>query len=70
MPISDAQKRASRKYDQKAYDKVLVLFKKGEKEKIKAVAQMENKSINGYITGLIMKDVSEKLVNDEEKIPE
>lgn len=69
MPVSEAHKRATRKYDQKAYDKVLVLFKKGEKEQIKEAAQMEKKSINGYITSVVMKDVSEKLT-DCGKVPE
>ena len=66
MPISEAHKRATRKYDKKTYDKILVLFKKGEKEQIRTVAQKENKSVNGYITSVVMRDVAEKL-NDGEK---
>jgi len=61
MPVSEAQMRASRKYDQKAYDRILVLFKKGEKDKIRAAAAIENKSVNGYITSTVMRDVEEKI---------
>ena len=69
MPISEAQKRASRKYDRKAYDRILVLFKKGDKDRIRIAAEMDGKSVNGYITSVVMKDVSEKLT-DGEKVPE
>lgn len=55
-PVTEAQKRATRKYEQKNYDKILLRLKKGTKEKI--IDKIgEDASINGYITDLINKDL-------------
>lgn len=50
MPVSDAQKRATAKYEKEAYDKVLVRFPKGTKERIQATRE----SINGYIVKSVL----------------
>ena len=50
MPVSDAQKRATAKYEKEAYDKVLVRFPKGTKERIQATGE----SINGYIVKSVL----------------
>lgn len=50
MPVSDAQKRATAKYEKEAYDKVLVRFPKGTKERIQATGE----SVNGYIVKSVL----------------
>lgn len=59
MPVSDAQKRATAKYEKEAYDKVLVRFPKGTKERIQATGE----SVNGYI----VKSVLDNLKKVEKK---
>ncbi len=56
MPVSDAQKRATAKFEQEAYDKVLVRFPKGTKERIQATGN----SMNGYIVKCVLENL-EKL---------
>lgn len=48
-----------RRYNNKAYDFINLTVKKGEKEKIKAVAENQGKSLNKYINDLIKKDMEE-----------
>lgn len=55
--MSKAQTRASNKYQSKAYDRVALLVKKGEREKIKAYAESQGKSLNSYINDLIAADM-------------
>ena len=60
-PQSKAHIKASNKYNTKAYDRININVKKGEREKIKAYAQSKGMSLNAYVTGLIYKDMeSEK----------
>lgn len=49
MPYSEAQKRASAKYNAKAYDRLELKVPKGEKDKIKAHAEQQGESLNGFI---------------------
>lgn len=58
MAVSEAQKRATAKYEKENYDKILVRFPKGTKERISKVT---NDSINSYI----ISNVLSKLDNDE-----
>lgn len=58
MAVSEAQKRATAKYEKENYDKILVRFPKGTKERI---AKVTNDSINGYI----INNVLSKLAKDE-----
>ena len=44
-----SQTQLSAKYNAKAYEEIKVRVKKGEKEKIKAHAQKQGESVNGYI---------------------
>lgn len=55
-PKSEAQRRATEKYDKANYDSVLVRLRKGKKEQIKQTGQ----SLNGFITAA----VDEKLERD------
>ncbi|MCC8051019.1 MAG: hypothetical protein LIP10_10240 [Clostridiales bacterium] len=48
--VSEAQMRATAEYEKKNYDKVLVRFPKGTKERIKEV----NDSLNGFIVSAVI----------------
>lgn len=45
------------RYNEKAYDRHTVRFKKGEKARIQAHAASQGKSLNGYIVDLIAQDM-------------
>ncbi len=47
--VSKAQQQAVNRYMKKNYDRVLVTFKKGDKERIQAAAEKSGESVNGYI---------------------
>ncbi|MBE5720236.1 MAG: antitoxin [Ruminiclostridium sp.] len=53
------QTRATNKYHKKAYDRINLIVKKGEKEIIKTRADQLGKSVNQYISDLIKKDMGE-----------
>lgn len=53
MPVSEAQKKATAKYSLKAYDRVELKVKKGKKETIKAHAEQQGESLNGFINRAI-----------------
>ena len=55
--MSEAKKKANRKYNEKAYDQLKIVVKKGEKDIIKAYAESIGKSLNGYINELIISDM-------------
>ena len=56
MPYTDAQKRATAKYNAKAYDRIEIKVKKGQKEVIQKRAEKQGKSLNSYIVALIEAD--------------
>lgn len=62
--MAKAQTRASNKYQSKAYDRIALLVKKGDRELIKAHAESQGKSLNGYINDLIKADMG--LAKDDE----
>lgn len=45
MPVSEAKKKASKKYQKKNYDRVNILLPKGTKEEIKNTGE----SVNGFV---------------------
>lgn len=57
MPYSEAQKRATLKYKEKAYDQMNLQIKKGMKEVYKAQAAKRGMSLAAYVTSLIEKDM-------------
>ena len=57
MAYSEAQKRASMKYNKAAYDRVELRLPKGQKKQVEARAKSLGKSLNGYISGLIDEDM-------------
>lgn len=74
MSVSEAQKRATAKYERDNYDKVLVRFPKGTKDRIKDTGA---DSVNGYIIKCVLNaldgtqnaDAAAKTA-ETEKIPE
>jgi len=46
------------KYNAKAYDQLRINVKKGERDKIKAYAECQGLSLNGYVNKLISEDMS------------
>lgn len=59
MAYSEAQKKATAKYQAKAYDEIKLRVKKGEKEQISDHAEKKGQSVNSYIVGLIKKDMEQ-----------
>lgn len=57
MAYSEAAKKATIKYQKKAYDRLELKVKKGEKEKIQARAAELGISVNAYISQLIQQDI-------------
>lgn len=51
--MAKAHTRASNKYAAKAYDRIALQVKKGEKDKIKAHAEQRGESLNGFINRAI-----------------
>ena len=49
MPYSEAQKRATIKWDKENYDRVYLTVPKGMKQRIEAVAKEHGMSIRSYI---------------------
>ena len=60
MSTSDAQYRATKKYNAKSYDRIEISVYKGEKTKIKEHAQKKGKSLNSYIYDLIKEDMKKE----------
>jgi predicted HicB family RNase H-like nuclease len=54
-----ARTKANRKYNEKAYDRVALTVPKGQKERIKAHAESQGLSLNGYINKLIAEDMEQ-----------
>lgn len=63
-PASKAQQKAVAKYENANYDKVLVRMPKGKKEIIKAHAENQGKSVNGFINEAINEKIGK---NDKEE---
>lgn len=55
MPESKgtSQTRAKNKYNAKAYDSLRIVVKKGKKEDIKAHAEKQGESLNGFVNRAI-----------------
>lgn len=53
MAVSEAQKRASKKYIAANYDFIKLRLNKGEKEEIKQMAEKEGKSLTEFIRNKI-----------------
>lgn len=53
MKYSDAQKEATARYNKKAYDRINLIVKKGQRQIIKDYAASQGKSLNRFICDLI-----------------
>lgn len=53
MAISEAQRKAVAKYNAKAYDRIELKVKKGQKSLIQEVAAQQGQSLNGYIKNAV-----------------
>lgn len=60
MAYSEAQKRATMKYREKAYARINLDIKKEKKNEYKAQAEKKGMSLNAYIVSLIEKDMEDK----------
>ena len=68
MSLTEAQKRANAKYNAKAYDRIELKVKKGEKDKIKAHAEKkDNGSINGFVNRAIRETMERDNVEGKTK---
>lgn len=56
--VSDAQKKATAKFEKEAYDKVLVRFPRGTKERIQAAGG----SVNGFIVKSVLAQLEQKKI--------
>ena len=60
-----------KRYEDKAYDKVLVRFPKGQKETIKAHAEAHSESVNGFINRAIEETMErDKAAEGQEEKPQ
>ena len=57
---SEAQKRATKKYNDKAYDDIKVRVPKGDRERFKAHAEAKGISLNQLIVNLVREDMESK----------
>lgn len=49
----NSKTRAKNKYNAKAYDRIALQVKKGDKERIRAYAEQQGESLNGFINRAI-----------------
>ena len=63
MAYTQAQNKATQKYSSKAYDQIKVLVKKGQRDVIKAHAEKQGESLNGFIK----RDIDEAVERDNLK---
>ena len=62
LAYSDAQKEATARYNKKAYDRIDVVVKKGQRQIIKDYAASQGKTLNRFIV-----DAIEYQMNKENK---
>lgn len=64
---SQAQNKATQRYQQKAYDRLAIRVFKGQADIIKTHAEANGESLNGYINRLIAEDMGEALTRPQEQ---
>lgn len=65
MPVSEAQKKAKKKYEAAAYDMLGVRVKKGERDRIKAYAEERGQSLNGFCKKAIYSAMGEQSKDED-----
>ena len=69
-PVSKAQQRSVNKYVKENYDRINVTFSKGRKEVIKAFADAQGESVNGFINRAVSAAMSgEQAAGDHAPAP-
>ena len=56
--MGNTSSASKNKYNAKAYDRIVVVVKKGEKERIKKYCEKHGYSVNGLITELIRHELA------------
>ena len=64
MKYSDAQKEATARYNKKAYDRIDVVVKKGQRQIIKDFAASQGKSLNRFICDAIEEQMKKAKQNE------
>lgn len=64
---SEAQNKATQRYQKKAYERLAIRVYKGQADQIKAYAESHGESINGYINRLIAEDMGEALTKPQKQ---
>ena len=57
--MSKTSSEVKDRWNAKAYDQIIIRVKKGSREDIKAFAEQNGESLNGYIVRLIEEDMQE-----------
>ena len=63
LKYSDAQKEATARYNKKAYDRIDVVVKKGQRQVIKDFAASQGKSLNRFICDAIEAEMNKSKDN-------
>ena len=58
VKYSDAQKEATARYNKKAYDRINIIVKKGQREIIKQYAAQQGKSLNRFVLEAVEKEMN------------
>lgn len=66
MAVSKARIRANAKYNLKAYDRLEMKVKKGNKEKILSYANENGESLNNYLKRAVKKQIKDETGNEIE----
>lgn len=64
VKYSDAQKEATARYNKKAYDRIDVVVKKGQRQVIKDFAASQGKSLNRFICDAIEEQMKKAKENE------
>ena len=66
MTKTEAQKRATRKYNAKAYDRIELKVSKGKKDVIKNFAALRGDTLNGFVNRAIDETMERENMNGDE----
>lgn len=61
----DSQKEATARYNKKAYDRINVIVRKGQRQIIKDFAARQGKSLNRFICDAIAFQMQQELAQEE-----
>lgn len=67
MKYSEAQKEATARYNKKAYDRIDVIVKKGQRQVIKDFAASQGKSLNRFICDAIEYQIAQAQQDNENR---